>query len=105
MNRSTKFMKPYLECLTLAVLAGSLPALSAAELSGKVKLKGTPPPEKKIVEAEATCGKFLSHPLSTRFYVTSSDAGLANVFVYIKEGAQKAPATGEAPLLDQTSCE
>jgi plastocyanin len=43
-------------------------------------------------------------PVTTRHYVVGADKGLANVFVYIKQGAQKTPATGEGPTLDQTGC-
>jgi plastocyanin len=71
-----------------------------------VKLKGTPPPELTINEAEPICGKFMTKkPLKTRHYVVGADQGLANVFVYIKSGAPKTPPSGEGPVLDQTSCE
>ena len=38
-------MKPYLSCLALMAVAGLCQSLSAAEISGKVKLKGEPKPE------------------------------------------------------------
>ena len=99
-------MKFYLQCWTVAVLAGSLQALSGGEISGKVKLQGTPPPEMTINEAEATCGKFMTKkPLKTRHYVVGADQGLANVFVYIKSGAPKTPPSGEGTTLDQANCE
>jgi hypothetical protein len=99
-------MKLYLQCLTGTLLAVSAPLLWGGEISGKVTLKGTPPPELTINEAEATCGKFMTKkPLTTRHYVVGADQGLANVFVYIKSGASKAAPSGESPVLDQTSCE
>lgn len=96
-------MKTYLTCFAVAAVAGSVQLLSAAEVSGKVKLSGTPPPEKTI-EMDATCGKAHTKPVTTRHYVTGADSGLANVFVYIKEGAAKAPASGETQMLDQSGC-
>ena len=96
-------MKSYLPSLTLAVLAGSLSMGAAAEISGKVKLAGTPKPEIPIT-MDATCGKMHATPVTTRHFVVGADSGLANVFVYLKEGASKAAATGEAPMLDQAGC-
>lgn len=95
------FMKKTLSLLTLAAFAGSL---SAAEISGKVKLTGTPPPEKQIT-LDAACGKLAAGGLKTRHYVTGADSGLANVFVYVKEGAKSAPASGPGATLDQVNCE
>ena len=96
-------MKTYLPCITLAAVLGSLHLAGAADITGKVTLKGTPKPEIPI-QLDATCGKLQPTPVTTRHYVVSADKGLANVFVYIKQGAQKAPATGEGPLLDQVGC-
>ncbi len=95
------FMKTTLTVLTLAALAG---AASAGEISGKVKLNGTPPPEKTITP-DAACGK-LSPKLTTRHYVVGADKGLANVFVYIKEGAKPVAApTEKGQMLDQVGCQ
>ena len=98
-----QIMKSTSAFLVIAALAGSFQAASAAELSGKVKLKGTPKPEVPI-QLDATCGKMHSKPVTTRHYVVGQDNGLANVFVYVKSGAQKAAPTGEAPTLDQVNC-
>src|ERR1041384_2920530 len=100
-------MKSYLTGLTTILAAASLQSVSAAEISGKVKLEGTPPPEKTIDFSgphEATCGKAHTGPVTTRHYLVGADKGLANVFVYVKEGAPKTPAKGEAPVLDQEGC-
>jgi hypothetical protein len=98
-------MKLYFQCLTVAVLAGSVPMLSGGEISGKVKLKGSPPAELTINEAEGICGKFMTKkPLKTRHYVVGADQGLANVFVYVKTAPKAAPA-GEGATLDQANCE
>jgi hypothetical protein len=96
-------MKTTLTVLTVATLAGGV-ALGA-EITGKIKLTGTPPPEKKIT-LDAMCGKLApAAGLTTRHYLTSPDKGLANVFVYVKEGAKPAPPAAPAPLLDQVGCE
>lgn len=95
-------MKTTLTVLTLTTLVGAV--ASAAEIAGKVKLTGTPPPEKTIT-LDAMCGKLSPNGLTTRHYVVGGDKGLANVFVYVKEGAKPAPATGEGAMLDQVGCE
>ena len=51
-----QIMKSTSAFLVIAVFAGAFQAASAAELSGKVKLKGTPKPEVPI-QLDATCGK------------------------------------------------
>lgn len=96
-------MKAYLSGSIIAVLAVSVQFGSAAEISGKVKLKGTPKPEIPI-QLEPNCGKLNPKPVTTRHYVVGQDNGLGNVFVYVKSGAQKTAATGEGPLLDQVNC-
>ena len=97
------FMKTTLLTLTVAALAGSV--ASAAEVSGKIKLTGTPPPEKPIT-LDAACGKLQPTPITTRHYLVSPDKGLANVFVYVKEGAKGGtPPADKGPLLDQKGCQ
>lgn len=93
-------MKYYLP--TVALVAASLQIGNAGEITGKVSLKGTPKPEIPI-DLGPTCGPLNPNKVTTRHYVTSKDGGLANVFVYLKD-AKAAPATGEAPLLDQVGC-
>ena len=90
--------------MALAIASG-LAAVSAAEISGKVTLKGTPPAEKKI-EFDATCGKLHDKDMTTRHYLVAGDGGLANVFVYLKAGpAGKTFAPpAEAPVLNQENC-
>ena len=94
-------MKMTLTLLTLAALAGTA---SAAEISGKVKLSGTPPPE-KTEAADAGCGA-MAATVTTRHYVVGADKGLGNVFVYVKEGAKPTPApAAKGVLLDQVACQ
>lgn len=96
-------MKTYLPCLTLAALFGSFQMAGAADITGKVTLKGAPKPEIPI-QMDAMCGKLQPKPVTTRHFVVGEGNGLANVFVYIKQGAQKTPPAGEGQLLDQIGC-
>jgi len=96
-------MKSYITGLTLAALAASIQISTAGEISGKVKLKGTPKPEVPI-DLGPICGKLHDGPATTRHYVVGADHGLANVFVYIKEGAKATPPAGDGPVLDQKGC-
>ncbi len=74
-----------------------------ASLTGRVLLRGTPPPEKSVV-LDAMCAR-LTGGFTTRHYVVGADGGLANVFVYLKQGAPAVPATGSEVLLDQAACQ
>jgi plastocyanin len=88
--------------LIFSLSALALP-LAAADLSGKVTLQGTPPPE-KTVRLDATCEKLHGGPMTTRHYIVGQDHGLGNVFVYVKEGAAKTPPPAQPVLLDQKGC-
>src|SRR6266404_2661773 len=93
--------------LTFLALAGSLQVLSAADITGKVILKGTPKPEIPIdMAADPKCGTLHSTPITTRHYLSDKDGGLANVFVYVKTGVTEKnfPAPASEPLLDQAGC-
>jgi len=94
--------------LAVLVAVSSVYVASAADITGKVVLKGTPPPEREIdMATDPKCVALHSKPITTRHYVADKDGGLANVFVYIKSGlAEKNfPTPAEAPLLDQVGCE
>src|SRR6266496_1482829 len=94
--------------VTVLGLVGSLQLLSAADITGRVILKGTPPPEIKIdpLAADPNCGKLHTEPVTTRHYVVSKDGGLANVFVYVKKGLEGKtfPTPTDATVLDQVGC-
>jgi len=102
---------PFMKTQLLAALAliGSASLASAADITGKVVLKGTPPPEITIDMASSPdkfCGAAHSGPVTTRHYLVGKDGGLANVLVYVKSGLEgktfPPPATG--PVLDQVGC-
>jgi plastocyanin len=97
-------MKMNSPLLTGTALLGSLALTSAADVSGKITLKGTPPPEIAI-QMDETCGK-LGPAVTTRHYVVGKDGGLGNVFVYVKAGlTEKSSKAPDAPvLIDQKDC-
>lgn len=89
------------------VIAAALP-LSAAEINGKVTLKGTPPPAAVIaaVKADANCGKVAVGEAKSRVYVVGANGALANTVVYIKKGLEGKtfPAPTAKPEIDQKGC-
>jgi hypothetical protein len=96
--------------------ASALPPLSGAALtglptgtiSGRVRLVGTPPPEKPL-PLDAMCGKLHNpaQPPTTRFYVVSPQGGLADVLVYITEVFQNGSfeIATNTPVIDQVGCQ
>ncbi len=106
MTYPPKLMNKYFPSLLVVAVAATLQTLSAADISGKVTLKGKPIPETPIPLEGTTCGPVVHTALTTRHYVVGPDKGLANVFVYIKQGASPAPASaGSSPVLDQVNCQ
>lgn len=95
---------------TLKILAGALllagvASAQAADITGKVSLKGTPPPEKAL-PLDPACGKLWPNEKpKTRFYAVGADSGLADVFVYLKKFDGKVEPSAKPALLDQRGCE
>jgi hypothetical protein len=100
-------MKMTIRILTGAFFVATLQAASAADIAGKITLKGTPPPERPVNVTDANCGKNRTTPLATRLYVVGSGGELADVFVHITDGLTG--KTFEVPtqpvVLDQLGCE
>ncbi|MSR43066.1 MAG: hypothetical protein EXS19_03405 [Pedosphaera sp.] len=92
--------------LTTTALLAAAQFAAAADVTGKITLKGAPP-EEKVLPLDPVCGKLHTVPLKTRFYVTDGKGGLADVFIYIKSGLTgAAPAPSATPaVLDQVGCE
>src|SRR5688572_17257858 len=93
--------------MALAALVASLQLVSAGDVTGKITLKGTPPPEKEI-PLDPNCGKL--HPdqkPKTRLYVVGSGGELADTFIYVKDGlsGKQFPVPDKAALIDQVGCE
>ena len=97
-----------LSILTAVALAASFQAAVAADITGTVTLKGTPPAEKDItpLKEDATCGKFHSEMPTTKFYVVGAGGGLADTVVMLKGISGKSTgASAPAVELDQKGCE
>ena len=90
----------------LAQAGGALLSAAHIEISGKVTLTGTPPPEINIdMSGDARCGRLHKTPVTTRHYLVDKDGGLANVFVYVKTGFNRTwAAPTQEPVLDQIGC-
>lgn len=91
--------------LSLGAVFGLLHSAVAGDVTGKVTLKGTPPPEKTIA-FDDTCNSLKPTVTTTRHYVVGADNGLANVFVYISAGLEGKtfPVPSTVPELDQQGC-
>src|ERR1043165_5337217 len=96
---------------SLAVVAGFTAALqiaTAGNITGKVTLKGTPPPEKEItqIKDDANCGKLHTEAVKTRFFVVGSGGELADGVGMLKGISGKSTGASAAPLgVDQKGCE
>jgi len=96
---------------TLIIITGLATAgqfASAADITGTVTLKGTPPKEKDItpVMEDANCSKLHTTVPTTHFYVAGAKGELADVVVSL-EGISGKSAGASAPpfMLDQKGCE
>lgn len=91
----------------LAALVASLQMISAGDITGKITLKGTPPPERDIpVGSDQFCAK--NHPTKkTKLYVVGPNGELADTFIYVKDGltGKTFPVPEKPALIDQIGCE
>ncbi len=78
----------------------------AANLTGKVAIQGTVPPNPKInMDADPVCKSLHSGDVLTEKVVVNANQTLKHVFVYIKEGfSGTAPVPNAAAELDQQGC-
>jgi len=100
-------MKRHLSLIIVA-LGAILSCGNAADLSGKIILKGTPPPELDLEkELDPQCSAIHTKPAKTRFYIVDANGGLADVVVYVKSGvpAGQYKPPQEALTIDQKGCE
>lgn len=93
----------------VAIVTAGMQLANAGNITGKVTLKGTPPPEKEIaqIKDDVNCGKLHTEAVKTRFFVVGAGGELADVVVMLK-GVPNAKSTGSSatPLvLDQKGCE
>ncbi len=90
--------------LTAAVVVAAQ-AASAADITGKITLKGTPSPEKEL-PLDPNCGKLHTTKPKTKFYVASASGELADVFISIKGlNGKSSGASTTAAVIDQKGCE
>jgi len=83
------------------------PVLRAADITGVITLKGTPPAEKEItpLEDDPTCGPLHTEKPTTHFYVVGPNGELADVVVSLKGVTGKSTGASAPPaLLDQKGC-
>ncbi|MBM3833250.1 MAG: hypothetical protein FJ403_08255 [Verrucomicrobia bacterium] len=92
--------------VTAAFLASTLSMVSAADIVGKITLKGKTPEETPL-PLDAMCAATRQDKPTTRFYLVDASGGLADAFVYIKEGlaGKKFDPPKEPVVLDQVGCE
>lgn len=101
-------MKLTIGLIVAVAAATALNGSAAADITGTVKLKGTPPPEKEITElkTDANCGPLRTDVPKTRFYTVGANGELADVVVSVK--GVNGTSTGESAqplLIDQKGCE
>lgn len=101
MNKSTAL-------LVFAGVLGFLQPAGAADITGTITLKGTPPKEKDItpLKEDATCGPLHSTMPTTHFYVVGDNGALADVVVSVQGISGKSTGASAPPVeLDQKGCE
>ncbi len=101
-----EFLKAAGGFVAISALADTVPAAGTA-ISGKATLVGTPPPEILVDLTDFPEQRKVAPPgLKTQHYVVGPDGGLANVFVYIRDGlaGHPFPPPKEPALLDQFHC-
>jgi hypothetical protein len=98
-------MKKFILAVVSLALTGLWQIAPAADVTGKVILKGTPPTEKAI-EFTDQCGPINPTPVTTRWYEVGKDNGLKAVLVYVSKGCEGKtyPPPSEPVLLDQIKC-
>src|SRR5690606_23408442 len=88
--------------LASLAFAASLQLGSAADITGKVTVKGTPPPEKSmdVIKKDANCGKLITGEVpKTRFWVVGEKGELADVVVSLKGVKGQSKGAQEKPIL------
>ncbi len=92
----------------VSALTAALQVASAADITGTITLKGTPPKEKEItpVMEDANCSKMHTSAPTTHFYVVGAKGELADTIVSLQGISGKSTGASAPPmLLDQKGCE
>ena len=106
LDSTTNFMKVSF-ILSLAVALTLLQGVQAADITGVITLKGTPPAEIPItpLKDDPTCGPMYSSTPTTHFYVVGPKGELGDVVVYLKNVTGKSTGASAVPaVLDQKGC-
>ena len=101
-------MKRLPALITVTGLVAGLQIALAADITGTITLKGTPPKEKDITPLmeDANCGKLHTKMPTTRFYVVGEKGELADVVVSLQGISGKSTGASAPPVvLDQKGCE
>jgi plastocyanin len=100
-------MKKLSTWLVLAVATAASHSVFAGDITGKITLKGTPPPPAQM--KDVICGTPEKLTITSRQYDVGLADGLADVFVYLKSGTGIDGKTftppADKPVLDQLGCE
>jgi plastocyanin len=94
--------------IMVSALAAALQVTPAADITGTVTLKGTPPKEKDITPlmADVNCSKLHTKMPTTHFYVVGEKGELADVVVSLQGISGKSTGASAPPVvLDQKGCE
>lgn len=101
-------MKKTTSWFLTATLLAAAPLAGAADVTGTITLKGTPPKEKDItpLKDDVNCGRLQTGMPTTHFYVVGAKGELADVVVSIEGVSGKSTgASAPAAILDQKGCE
>ena len=93
--------------LIATLCAATLSVANAADITGKITLKGTPPPAVELTDVKnnADCSKFHKEPVMTQHFIVGKGGELANVIVALKGVPAKAGGEAAKPaVLDQKNC-
>ena len=93
--------------LSILFFAGACFAADHGSIVGKAVLNGKAPAEISInLDAIPECKALHTTPLTTRYYIVDADGGLADVFIYVKDGLgnKKFPAPTTPIVLHQQGC-
>ena len=85
-----------------------LQATPAADITGTITLKGTPPKEKDItpLKEDEKCGKLHTEMPTTHFYMVGAKGELADTVVSLQGFSGKSTGASASPVvLDQKGCE
>ncbi|HEV8541817.1 MAG TPA: carboxypeptidase regulatory-like domain-containing protein [Verrucomicrobiae bacterium] len=101
---------PHVEPVVLPVAAVPTAVVATVSgtgrISGRVRLRGAPPPE-RILPMDPWCAAQYKSPPKTRFYLTGKDHGLADVLVVLTDGVptKDRPKPKGPMILAETNCQ